>query len=178
MDSQEKPKKFYKRWWFWVIVVLVLIIGESGNSNAPAQTVQTAPTTQVTQTGTANVPTQTAVAPAKQTTPVRAAPAPAPAPAPHVPQVLLQLSGSGSKSTQTFTAPSNWTLDYTYDCSSYGYKGNFQVMTYTADGSLDFSNSPVNQLGMKGSDTQYYHSGGQLYLEINSECSWTVTAKG
>ncbi len=184
MDSQEKPhKKFYKHWWFWVIVVLVfVVIGESGNSNPQAQTAQTAPTTQAAQTETANAPTQAAVAPTKQAAPVKTVsaptPAPAPAPVPHVQQVLLQVSGSGTKSTQTFTAPSSWTLDYSYDCSSYGYKGNFQIMTYTADGNMDFSNTPVNQLGKSGSDTEYYHSGGQLYLEINSECSWTVTAKG
>ncbi len=182
MDSQEKPKKFYKRWWFWVIVVLVLVvIGESGNSNPPAQTAETAPTTQAAQTETASAPTQAAVAPTKQAAPVKTAsaptPAPAPAPAPHVPQVLLQVSGSGSKSTQTFMAPSTWTLDYSYDCSSFGSQGNFQIFIFNGSGAMVPLSGP-NQLGMSGSDTEYYHSGGQLYLEINSECSWTVTAKG
>jgi hypothetical protein len=36
----------------------------------------------------------------------------------------------------------------------------------------------VNELGASGSDTEYYHSGGTFYLEVNSECSWTVQVKG
>lgn len=178
MDADKPKKKFYKQWWFWVIVVLVIVVlAESGNSSSSAPATATAPTTE-TAAQTTTTPTQTA--PAKQAVaPVKTTPTatPAPAPAPHVPVALLQISGTGQKSTQTFTAPSNWTLDYSYDCSNFGYKGNFQIYIYNADGSPASADGP-NELGMSGSDTEYYHSGGQLYLEVNSECSWTVTAKG
>ncbi len=188
MDSQEKPtKKFYKQWWFWVIVVLVLaVIGESGGSKTSDQTTaqtEAVPTTQSAPAETASAPAQTAAAPAKQTAPAKTttasvpAPASAPASAPHVPVVLLQVSGNGQKSTQTFTAPSNWTMDYTYDCSSFGMRGNFQVYVYNANGTMALLSGP-NELGTSGSDTEYYHQGGQFYLEVNSECSWTITAKG
>lgn len=190
MENESKSKKkFYKHWWFWAIVVLVLVvIGESGGSKAPDQTAQSAaaPTTQSAPAETASVPGQTAPAPvAKQTAPAKTTatsvpaptPTPAQAPAPHVPQVLLQVSGNGQKSTQTFTAPSSWTMEYLYDCSSFGYKGNFQVYVYNANGTLALLSGP-NELGMSGSDTEYYHQGGQFYLEVNSECSWTITAKG
>ena len=51
-------------------------------------------------------------------------------------------------------------------------------MVYNDDGSLDSDDGLVNQLGAKGSDTQYYYDAGTHYLSINSECSWHVTAKG
>ena len=181
MDSQPAPKKFYKQWWFWVIVVLVIALGSSNKSND--QTRAVAPTPE-TQAQTANVPVQAAPTPVKKVTvqaPVQTpAPTPAPAPVastPHVPVVLLQTSGSGTKSTQTFIAPSSWTLDYSYDCSSFGSQGNFQVYIFNGSGGMTTLGGP-NQLGMSGSDTEYYHQGGTYYLEINSECSWTVTAKG
>ena len=182
METQEKAKnKFYKQWYFWVIIVLFLaLIGSMNSSNSQTETAQqsTAPQTQATQqTQPASAPVE-AQAQKKAATAIAPVPVPTPTPAPHQPIVLLQLKGNGTKSTQTFTAPSNWTLDYTYDCSSFmGGRGNFQVYIFNADGSMSYANG-VNQLGSGGSDTEYYHQGGSLYLEVNSECSWTVTAKG
>jgi len=99
--------------------------------------------------------------------------------APPTPQVLLDVSGSGTKQTQKFTTSGDWTLDWSYDCSSdYSGQGNFQVFVYNDDGSLDSSDGLVNQFGAKGSDTQYYYDAGTHYLSVNSECSWHVTAKG
>jgi|GEM_PF-5640570 len=97
--------------------------------------------------------------------------------APPAPTSLLDVSGSGSKSTQTFTAPANWNLNWSYDCSKFlGGTGNFQVYIYNADGTLNDATG-VNQLGASGSDTEYYHNAaGSLYLVVNSECSWTVVA--
>jgi hypothetical protein len=100
-------------------------------------------------------------------------------PAPAVPQVLLDVSGSGTKQTQKFTTSGDWTLAYTYDCSSsLGGQGNFIVTIYNADGSPDYNDTTVNQLGTSGSDTEYYYDSGTHYLSIDSECSWHVTAKG
>lgn len=100
-----------------------------------------------------------------------------PAPAP-TPQILLDLSGSGTKQTQQFTAAGNWDLNWSYDCSNFGTQGNFGVTVYNKDGTPNFDNTPVNQLGASGSDVQHYYKGGTFYLDIESECSWTVTAKG
>ena len=92
------------------------------------------------------------------------------------PKVLLDVSGSGIKSTQTFTVPNEWQLVWSYsNCA--GGSGNFIVTVYNSDGSPNDA-AGVNELGASGSDTEYYHSGGGLYLEVNSECSWHVTAKG
>jgi hypothetical protein len=94
------------------------------------------------------------------------------------PQTLLDLQGSGSKTTQKFTARGDWDLAWTYDCSSFGAQGNFVVMVYNGDGSMSFQNSALNQIGTKGSDVQHYHTGGTFYLDINSECSWSLKTTG
>jgi hypothetical protein len=158
MDTQESAKKkFYKRWWFWVgaVIVVFVIIGVSGSSSTPAKSVP--------------APAETGSTVAAPIQPVQAATAP---------QVLLDISGSGSKSTAKFTAAGDWDLNWSYDCSGFGYKGNFQVFVYNSDGSISFSNSGVNQLGMSGTDVEHYHSGGTFYLTVNSECSWKIQAKG
>ncbi len=154
-----ESKKFYKRWWFWVGAVLVLfvIIGISGSGNTPAKSVP---------------------APAEGGSTVAAQTQTAPAQAAAVPQSLLKINGSGSKSTAKFTAAGDWDLNWSYDCSNFGYKGNFQVFVYNGDGSMSFSNSGVNQLGMSDSGVEHYHSGGTFYLTVNSECSWKIEAKG
>ena len=35
--------------------------------------------------------------------------------------------------------------------------------------------SPVDQSGTGSSGVQHYHYGGNVYLTIDSECSWTVS---
>ncbi len=107
-----------------------------------------------------------------QAPPAAGEPAPAPAPAAAAPVVLLDLSGSGTKTTQKFTARGDWDLEWTYDCSSFGQAGNFQVFP-DGPGFL----SPVNQLDIKGSGVEHYHDGGEYYLTVNSVCNkWTVKA--
>lgn len=183
MDTEVKPKKkFYKRWWFWVGAVLVLfvIIGMSGNS-----TPSTSVPAPVESGGTVSAQTQAAPEQKSVPAPTESQPAPAPsqpvskpAPAPAAMQTLLDISGSGSKTTESFTAAGAWNLIWSYDCSNFGSKGNFQVFIYDGNGNMSFDNSGVNQLGASGSDTDYYHVGGTYYLEVNSECSWHVTVKG
>jgi hypothetical protein len=94
------------------------------------------------------------------------------------PQTLLDINGNGSKSTEKFTTQGDWDLRYSYDCSSFGGQGNFQVYIYNGDGSPSFANSGVNQLGASGSDVDHYHTGGTFYLVVNSECAWHVQVIG
>jgi hypothetical protein len=74
-----------------------------------------------------------------------------------------------------FTAPQNWDVEWTYDCSAYGSEGNFHFIGYTSGGGITDIAGP-NQLGPGGSGTEYYHDGGSIYLEINSECSLSIKA--
>jgi hypothetical protein len=191
MDTQEVTKKFYKRWWFWVgaVFVLFIIIGVSGSGNTPTQSVAapdesgTTATTQqpasATQVQAASKKSASVPAPT-ESTPAAAAtqPASAPAAAPAAMQTLLDISGSGSKTTESFTAAGPWDLIWSYDCSSFAEKGNFAVFVYDNNGNMSFDNSGVNQLGASGSDTEYYHTGGTYYLEVNSECNWHMQVKG
>lgn len=156
-------KKFYKRWWFWlgVVVVLFIAIGASGGNSksgvsvpAPAETGSTVAALE------------------------KKADAPVPTPVPVAPQTLLDIKGTGTKSTQKFTAGGDWDLNWSYDCSGFGNQGNFQVFIYNGDGSMSYSNSPVNQLGKSGADVEHYHTGGTFYFTVNSECSWHIQVKG
>ena len=82
---------------------------------------------------------------------------------------VLDINGSGSHSTEAITVNNEWELDWSYDCSNFGGSGNFIV-----DVKGDVDGLGVNQLGSGDSGTEYFHQGGNIYLEINSECSWTV----
>lgn len=98
-------------------------------------------------------------------------------PAPAATKVVLDLTGSGTKTTQKFTVAGDWDLTWSYDCTAFGQQGNFQVFVYQGNGSPALL-TPVNQLGKTGNGVENYHSGGQYYLTVNSECSWKIQAKG
>ncbi len=79
-------------------------------------------------------------------------------------------SGDGIHSTEDFQVNSNWALEWSYDCTNFAQgTGNFIV-----DVKGDVEDVLVNQLGSTDSGVEYVHQGGDVYLEINSECSWTV----
>jgi hypothetical protein len=86
---------------------------------------------------------------------------------------LLDLKGSGIKRSKRFTAAGDWIIQWSYDCSDFGYKGNFIV---TVEG--DTFDVAVNELGKKGKGTQNEYDTGRMFLEINSECDWHVVVKG
>ena len=92
--------------------------------------------------------------------------------------VLYQQSGSGTASTPNFTTPTNWSIDWTYDCSAFGSQGNFAVEVEQAGtGTMaSIADLPITQLGASGSGVQSYHYGGKLYLSVDSECAWTIKA--
>jgi hypothetical protein len=90
-------------------------------------------------------------------------------------KTLLTLKGSGIKKSAIFTTGAEWTLAYTFDCK--GTSGNFIVTAY--DGSGGLQDILVNQLEKKGADNTPVHGApGAHYLELNSECAWTVTVTG
>lgn len=91
--------------------------------------------------------------------------------------VALDISGSGIHSTETFTVNNEWELDWSYDCSDFGSEDGNGTGNFIVSIQGDASDLPgVNQLGTSDSGTEYYHHGGTVYLEINSECKWAVKA--
>jgi hypothetical protein len=151
-----------------IVVISVISAVAGGGKGDDDKTAVTAPTS-------AAATTQQDAAPAAEpTTKVAAAPAPrttAPKPKPKPkPKTVLSESGHGIKTTKRFTVHGDWDLHYTYSCTSFGMKGNFIITT----GGTDFPMPLANELGMKGTETTHQHDGGTLYLDVNSECSWTI----
>lgn len=86
--------------------------------------------------------------------------------------VVATFSGSGIENTPKFTVTSTWKLDYSFSCQNFGSSGNFMVYE---DGGSDFNGVDVNDLAMtKKGSTWAYDDSGSHYLEIDSECDWTV----
>ena len=141
--------------------LLLVGIGSALASSGGSNNNSTAGTT------TASSPSVTAAPTAKATV----------APVVVAPKVLFDKTGQGISNTAMFTTPSEWTLTYNFDCTAFGYAGNFIVSVY--DGGSSYVDTPVNGLAMKGTDTVYMHNlSGPYYLSINSECNWHVTVNG
>ena len=150
-----QPKRTKHRKWPWVVaglIVLIIIVSVATSSGGKKG-------------DTANSGAAQEGATTASTATTRAAP-------PAAPRTLAVFTGSGTKKTKKFDVTSDdWTIAYRYDCTSFGSQGNFQVFVYGDDGMPDVA---VNELAAKGTDTTEEHQGGSFYLEINSECAWTV----
>jgi hypothetical protein len=132
-------------------VAIGMAIGSSKSNGSPSAT-GTKPTPSVAVSASASSPPAASAARAKS--------------------IVLQTSGNGAKTTNTFTVAANWSVKYSYDCGGAGKASNFSIIQHGSAIPLPI----VNTTGAKGSDTSYQHAdGGQLALEINSTCDWTVT---
>lgn len=161
---------------FFPFVLLSILIGATTPGGAPQTKAALAPVAASSSTATA-APTPklssiSAAAPAPQPAPASSTAAPASKTA----TVLLDVKGSGTKSTQIFTVPNEWALAWAYDCTNFGQQGNFAVDIYR-NGQISFVDLGVNELGSKGNDIEYYHAGGQIYLQVSSECDWHIIAQ-
>ncbi|MCL2393479.1 MAG: hypothetical protein FWC87_02230 [Acidimicrobiaceae bacterium] len=100
--------------------------------------------------------------------------------APTAPTVVYTAT---SAEGQNFTTPSfhvnnEWQLAYTYNCQTFGGQGNFIVQISQPPGKVGIGVSAnddgPNELGTGGSATESYHYGGTIFLDITSECDWTI----
>ena len=90
---------------------------------------------------------------------------------------VASFKGSGASNSKTFTVPSEWVVNWTYDCSKFGFAGNFQIYEYNSNGAP--VNVLANVLGKGTSGTSDQHAdAGNRYLQINSECDWAVNVVG
>ena len=64
-------------------------------------------------------------------------------------------------------------MEWSYDCTAKGEQWNF-IIWVNGPG----YNQGVNELGMKGSGVQHYHTGGTFFLEISANCDWHVKVTG
>jgi hypothetical protein len=166
-------------------LVLLFIGAAIGAAGAAKSKPAAAPTVTVTAAAVA-APTVTvtrrAHAAPKVTVTITATPAAEAAPhtAP-ASSVLITFSGSGIRNSAPFVVnSSSVTARYSYDCSSAGGEGNFiadLVSGSPSSASYD-DESIANELGSGGSQTTTVYPqdvGNSYYLEVNSECSWSIT---
>jgi hypothetical protein len=92
------------------------------------------------------------------------------------PRTLLDLKGSGIRRSKRFIATGDWTITYSYDCSSVGHAGDFIVSVRDSGGGL--VDLLASKLGKKGSGTLPEYLPGTYHLQMNSECSWHVKVTG
>jgi hypothetical protein len=151
-----------------IAIIATAVHGVKHIATHPFLTTKTATTSQATKPATTK-PTTTEVTP---TTTATTAPA-----ASTAPKVLLDQSGNGIASTAPFITGNKWTITYTFDCSSFGSQGNFQIYINNTDGSEN-DDAGANQLATSGGSTDYYYDAGSHSLQINSECDWHVTVNG
>jgi hypothetical protein len=104
-------------------------------------------------------------------------------PRPAASVVLVNLSGSGIKNSAPFTVSSGTlTVSYSYNCASFGGRGNFVADLLSGNqSSLNSDDQSIaNALGSSGAATTHIYPtmvGSKYYLSVNSECSWTVIVK-
>ena len=85
-------------------------------------------------------------------------------------------SGNGIKKTDSFTVADTWKLNWKCDPTSfYGGKYNVIVGVTPTDGSIG-DPAAINTMcsSTNTHDTTTEHTGGNIYLDVNSEGSWTI----
>jgi hypothetical protein len=102
--------------------------------------------------------------------------------------VLVNESGSGpgGETTEIFTAPGNWDLRWSYDCSSTQgsqypklYQCDFALsVKQLSDCQVSLENQGVAQHGVANHGVVHNHAGGTFYFVIDSYGSWTFTVTG
>lgn len=112
------------------------------------------------------------VAPAQSASASASAAPASPAPV-VVKSVVLQVSGNAAKTTKNFVVAADWSVAYSYDCTSVGKASSFSVIEHGGDG---VPLPIVNVTGTKGAKVAYQRNdGGERALEIDSGCDWTLT---
>ena len=158
-------KKSRKRLWIIIgVVVLALIIISAigsalGSAGGSSNTAQSTPTAQPTQAQPTQAPTQAQ-----------------PTQAPLTWKTTHTFSGNGSKKTEIFTVPSDWKIIWKCDPNSF-YGGSYNVIVgVTGSDGSPVDPAAINTICKAGNtgDSTEEHQGGSVYLDINSEGSWTI----
>lgn len=173
-----------------VLLFIGVAIGAAGATKSKATPAPTVTVTAAAAAPTVTVTRRVAAAPTvtvtRTATAAAAAPAPntAPASSPHTApasSVLITFSGSGIRNSAPFVVnSSSVTAHYSYSCSAFGSSGNFIAdMVSGSPSSGDYDDQSIaNQLGTGGSQTTTVYpqdQGSTYHLEVNSECSWSIT---
>lgn len=93
-------------------------------------------------------------------------------------EAVFSQSGSGITNTNPFRIKDSWRLHYSFDCANFGQSGNFAADIETSRGNPVLSDTGPNLLQLRGEGSSYEPRGGRVFISINSECDWTVSALG
>ena len=133
-----------------VILIIVIVVASGGGSSS------TTPSTSATQ-------------PAQQATTAPASPTAEPKWT-----TTHTFTGNGIKKTAVFTAPDDWKIVWKCDPASFDGSYNVIVDVTSPDGTpIDTAVNTICKAGNTGDSTEE-HQGGQVYLDVNSEGSWTI----
>jgi Protein of unknown function (DUF2510) len=166
-----------------VLLLAGISIGSAGKTANPAPA-STVTVTAAAAPAPAVTVTRTARAAGRGATASASAPASVPADSSAAAQssgVLFTFSGSGIRNSASFTVDSSVvTVRYSYDCSAFGGSGNFIADLVSGSPSSESydDQSIANQLGSGDSQTTTIYpqdQGSSYHLEVNSECSWSIT---
>jgi hypothetical protein len=84
----------------------------------------------------------------------------------------------GNKATRLFTPQgADWSLQWSFDCASLGDSGNFSVRVMRQGGGAS-GIAAVERISDHDSGDEHYHQAGTYYLQVVSECQWSVKVMG
>jgi hypothetical protein len=167
MMTPPKPPKRKRPVLVWIILGLMLIVGYISYQsflNTPVPS-PTPVATQVPATGTTPATTQP--------------PAATPTPTHALKWTTVQtFSGNGEKKTGNFTVPDSWRILWTCQglTDGTGIDGILYINVYNSDGTpLDpDAVGATCAYGKVTSDNTEEHTGGTVYLDVNTGLSWTI----
>jgi hypothetical protein len=156
---QPAPKKKHRGLLIAGIIIAVLLFGCVGAGVAASSHTNTATTP--TYSATTSGSTQATQAPTKTTQQNWT--------------TTHNFKGSGIKKTETLTVADDWKLLWTCDPASFtGGQYNIAVTIYGADNTLqDVAINVICKAGTTSGSTEE-HSGGSVYLDVNSEADWSL----
>ncbi len=91
-------------------------------------------------------------------------------------QTTHTYSGSGIKKTETITVADDWKIQWSCTPSSFmGNQYNIIITVYGSDGTMqDVAINDMCKDGNTSGETEE-HTGGNVYLDVNSEGQWSIT---
>lgn len=82
-----------------------------------------------------------------------------------------------SHRTPFFTVPSHWRASYAFDCSSFGYSGNWIVELHRKGSSVLYDKTLRNQIKYRGSGGWKFSGAGTFQFKVITECDWAIVVR-
>lgn len=82
-----------------------------------------------------------------------------------------------SHNTPFFTVPRHWIASYAFDCSNYGYSGNWIVDLHRKGSSVLYDKNLRNQIRYRGTGGWHFTGAGTYRFKVITECAWAVVVR-